>query len=144
KIDVTDYFIDNLAGSICYSSVPYENGKPLAETDISFSIKNWSKKRLNFCGNDFGIAINYDENMFILTNQLNKGEFKDIKIQAITQSGDVYNILTDRIAAGENKMVKYPEAMDNVTPITRVTVSLTAPINAIIDDVHPTLEYLIS
>ncbi|EOV9228551.1 hypothetical protein ACN5ZZ_004647 [Vibrio parahaemolyticus] len=144
KVDVTDYFLDNLAGAICYSSVPYENGEPVAETDVSFSIKNWSKQRLNFCGNDFGIAINYEENMFFLTSQLSKGTFKDIKIQTITQSGDVYNISTDKLAAGDNKTVKYPETMDNVTPIARVTVSLTAPIEAIIDDTHPTLAYLTS
>ncbi|HGF5181853.1 hypothetical protein [Vibrio parahaemolyticus] len=139
--DVTPYFLDNLAGAVCFSAIPAKNG--ITEATVSFSIKNWSKKRLNFCGDDFGIAIDYENNNFMIQNQLDEGSFKNIVIQAITRSGDVYNLSADELKPGVVKAIEYPPAMDNVIPITRVTVNLVAPIDALTDDVPHSLKALL-
>ncbi|MGR5154732.1 hypothetical protein [Photobacterium swingsii] len=132
---VGSQLLESLSGAACYSAAPVSD-KGKKNIQMSFSIKDWSNNKLSLFDNKFGIRLEYERNYFILENNYSKEddvEFTDISVQAITNDGDVYNLIPDKkvLSAADTLYIDYPEQMDSVTPLSRVTVTLSAPWKAL-------------
>ncbi|EGQ9181050.1 hypothetical protein ACEV9Z_21695 [Vibrio parahaemolyticus] len=132
---VGSQLLESLSGAACYSAAPVID-KDKKNIQLSFSIKDWSNNKLSLFNNNFGIRLEYERNYFILENNYSKDDdidFTDISIQAITNNGDVYNLVPEKkvLSAANTLYIDYPEQMDSVTPLSRVTVTLNAPWKAL-------------
>ncbi|WP_199155464.1 hypothetical protein [Chromobacterium sp. ASV23] len=127
KIDVTHNLAENLTGLANYSIV-HSPGIGNHGTQLVYCIKNWGSNTITAFGQKFIMAADTVSNEFIITSA--NYEFEDVSIQAVSQSGDVYNFAVGKIPKSQSiTHVSYPPEMDQFLPIARLTISITGDIN---------------